>query len=451
MQAIKNYFNSGATKSYEFRKQQLLLLQSTIKKYESEISEALHQDLGKSKAEAYTTETGMVLTEIRLMLKDLKKWMQPKSVATNLMNLPSTSKMYYDPLGVVFIISPWNYPFQLLFTPLVGAIAGGNCVVLKPSEYTPATTAITEKIIHEVFDTNYIRVVTGDGAVVVPQLMHEFRFDHVFFTGSIAVGKAVYQLAAKDLVPVTLELGGKSPCVIEADANLKVAANRIAIGKFLNAGQTCIAPDYLLIHASVKDQFLQFLKESIASFYTKEAVTSEDYGRIINAKRFDTLLSYLQQGTIVYGGKYDKENLFIEPTILDNVNVNSTIMTEEIFGPVLPVFTFNTKAEAVELINKNSNPLSFYVFTSSIKKEEDWLQTIPFGGGCVNNTVYHFANDNLHFGGIGNSGIGSYHGKQSFYTFTHAKPVMKTPTWLDPAIKYPPFKNKLKWIKLLLR
>lgn len=451
MQNLKEYFKTGATKSYTFRKNQLIFLQNAIRKYELEIIDALQQDLGKSKSEAYITEIGIVLTEIRLMLKNLKKLMQPKSVATNLLNLPSTSKMYYDPLGVVLIIAPWNYPFQLLFAPLVGAIAGGNCVVLKPSEFTPATTAISEKIIAEIFDENYIKVITGEGFVVVPEIMNAFTFDYVFFTGSIAVGKAVYELAAKNLTPVTLELGGKSPCVIEADANLTVAANRIVSGKFTNAGQTCIAPDYLLIHSSIKEKFVAILKNSIQQFYTTNAANCEDYGRIIHAKRLDTLINYLQEGTIVYGGNYNKDKLFMEPTILDNVEIDSAIMKEEIFGPILPIFSFHTDAEAITIIEKNPNPLSFYVFTSSSIKEKKWMEKIAFGGGCINNTVYHFANDNLHFGGIGNSGIGSYHGKQSFYTFTHAKPVMKTPTWLDPSIKYPPFKNKLKWIKMLLR
>ena len=448
---IKKYFETGATKGYEFRKQQLQLLAATIKKYEAEISEALYKDLGKSKIEAYASEIALVQIEIKYMLSNLKQLMQPKSIATNLMNIPSSSKIYYDPLGVVLIIAPWNYPFQLLFTPLAGAIAGGNCVVLKPSEFTPATSAIAEKIIKEIYDEQYIQLVQGNGAELVPNMMNNFRFDHVFFTGSIAVGKLVYALAAKELVPVTLELGGKSPCIIEADANLEVAAKRIISGKFLNAGQTCIAPDYLLVEKSVKEKLIALLQKNIADFYTTDAAQSEDYGKIVNAKRFDTLVGYLQQGKIISGGNFDKSKLYIEPTLMENVSLDGTLMTEEIFGPILPIFSFNTKAEALEIINKNPNPLSFYVFTSSAKKEEDWMATVPFGGGCINNTVYHFTNDNMHFGGVGYSGMGAYHGRQSFYTFTHAKPVMKTPTWLDPSIKYPPYKGKLKWFRMLLK
>ena len=448
---IKRYFETGATKAYEFRKQQLQLLAASIKKYEAAICEALYKDLGKSKTEAYASEIALVQIEIKYMLSNLKQLMQPKSIATNLMNIPSSSKIYYDPLGVVLIIAPWNYPFQLLFTPLAGAIAGGNCVVLKPSEFTPATSAIAEKIITEIYDEQYIKIVQGNGAELVPNMMNNFRFDHVFFTGSIAVGKLVYALAAKELVPVTLELGGKSPCIIEADANLAVAAKRIISGKFLNAGQTCIAPDYLLVEKSVQEKLITLLQKNITDFYTTNAAQSEDYGKIVNEKRFDTLVGYLQQGNIISGGNFDKSKLYIQPTLMENVPLDGTLMTEEIFGPILPIFSFSTKAEALEIINKNPNPLSFYVFTSSAKKEEDWLATVPFGGGCVNNTVYHFTNDNLHFGGVGYSGIGAYHGKQSFYTFTHAKPVMKTPTWLDPSIKYPPYKGKLKWFRMLLK
>lgn len=451
LQQSKQYFETGATKSFAFRKQQLQLLAASIKKYEAEIAAALFKDLGKSYTEAYASEIALVQMEISYFLKNLRQLMLPKKVDTNLMNLPASSTIYYDALGVVLIIAPWNYPFQLLFNPLVGAIAGGNCVVLKPSEFTPNTNAIARKIVQEIFAEEYIQIVEGDGAVVIPTMMNNFRFDHVFFTGSTAVGKAVYELAAKELVPVTLELGGKSPCVIEADANLQVAANRIVLGKFINAGQTCIAPDYLLIHQSIKEKFVEILQSTIARFYSNDAAASEDYSRLINEKRFDTLVNYLQEGTIVYGGKYTKSTLFIEPTILENVSLDAKVMTEEIFGPILPILTFSTQEEALKIIRKNPNPLAFYVFTSSTKTEEDWISKVAFGGGCVNNTIYHITNHHLHFGGVGYSGIGAYHGQSSFYTFTHAKPVLKTATWIDPALKYPPFKGKLKWLKWFLR
>lgn len=451
LNSVKQYFETGATQSFAFRKQQLQLLSNAIKKYEEEIYDALYKDLGKSKAESYASEIALVQMEIAFFLKNLRQLMQPQKVATNLINLPASSKIYNDPLGVVLIIVPWNYPFQLLFNPLVGAIAGGNCVVLKPSEFTPATNIVSQKIIAEIYDKQYIQIVEGDGAIVIPEMMNCFRFDHVFFTGSTAVGKAIYGLAAKDLVSVTLELGGKSPCVVEADANIQVAAKRIIMGKFLNAGQTCIAPDYLLIHESIKEQLVDELKKTIQAFYYANAATSEDYSRIINEKRFDTLISYLNEGEIVYGGKFDKPTLYIEPTILINASLDAKVMTEEIFGPILPIFTFSTQEEALKIIRKNPNPLAFYVFTSSSKKEESWLQKVQFGGGCVNNTIYHITNHHLPFGGVGYSGLGSYHGQKSFEIFTHAKPVLKTATWIDPSIKYPPFKGKLKWFKLFLK
>lgn len=449
--ALQQYFNTGTTKSLSFRKQQLAKLSEAIKKYEQEILKALQKDLGKCNTEAYVSEIAIVQMEINYLLKNASKLMKPQCVNTNLLNLPANSKIYYEALGVVLIISPWNYPFQLLFSPLAGAIVAGNCVVLKPSEFTTATTIISKKIIKEIFDENYILLVEGDGAKVVPDLMNNFNFNHVFFTGSTNVGKIVYSLAAKNLIPVTLELGGKSPCVIEADANLKVTAKRIVIGKFLNAGQTCVAPDYLLVHNSIKEKFLTILKETITTFYGENVALSEDYGRIINEKRFNTLISYLQEGKLFFGGRYDEEKLFIEPSILTDVSLNSKVMQEEIFGPILPVLFFDKQQQALEIIQQNPNPLAFYLFTSSIQNENFWLNHVAFGGGCINNTVYHLSNHNLPFGGVGNSGIGSYHGKNSFYTFSHAKSVLKSATWIDPSIKYPPFKNKLKWMKPFLK
>jgi len=448
---IQQFFDAGNTQTYQFRKTQLQNLALAIKNHEETICNALQKDLGKSKAEAYTTEIALVLMEINFMLKNLKKLMQPKNVATNLMNIPSSNKIYYEPLGVVLIIAPWNYPFQLAFTPLVGAIAGGNCAVIKPSELTPATSEIIEKIITTVFSANYIHVVHGNGATVVPALMNNFRFNHIFFTGSIAVGKAVYTMAAKQLTTVTLELGGKSPCIVEDDAAINVAAKRIVMGKFINAGQTCIAPDYLLVHATIKDKLIAALINTIEKFYTTNAAQSEDYGKIINENRFEKLQSFLKDGDIIYGGNYNKNNLYIQPTLLQNVSLTSAVMTEEIFGPILPIFTFNTQQEALNIIHQHPYPLAMYVFTSSTIKETNWINTVRFGGGCINNTAYHFTNHYLPFGGIGFSGVGAYHGKKSFYTFTHAKSVLKSATWIDPSIKYPPFKEKLKWLKFFLK
>lgn len=399
----------------------------------------------------WVTETGMVISELNSAIKKLSKWMKPKRVSTNLLNLPSRSRILSEPLGVVLIIAPWNYPFQLLINPLIGAIAAGNCVVLKPSEFAPATDAVMKKIIEETFPKEYILYVQGDGAAVIPEMMNNFTFDHVFYTGSTAVGKIIYKMAADKLTPVTLELGGKSPCVVESDANIKVAARRIAMTKFSNAGQMCVAPDYVLVHESVKEKFIGSMKESIENFFSSTPEESYNYGKIINAKQFDRLNNYLQQGKVAHGGRTDKEKLFIEPTLLTDVSMNADVMKDEIFGPILPIFSFNEKEEALKIIQQHPNPLSFYVYTSNSTKESDWLKAVPAGGSCVNNSSWHLTNHNLPFGGRGFSGIGNYHGHFSFDTFSHKKAVMKTPTWFDPNIKYPPFKGKLNLFKKVIR
>lgn len=451
LQNMRRYFDSGVTRPYAFRRKQLQLLKQAVLKYESEINEALYADLRKNAEETYATETGLLLSEINVALKNLRRWMKPRYTATNLSNFPSSSRIYFDPLGVVLIISAWNYPLQLLLIPLVGAIAGGNCAVLKPSELAPATAALIAKMIPEFFPPGYVCVQTGDGADIIPAAMSAFRFDHVFYTGSIPVGRAIYQLAAKDLVPVTLELGGKSPAVIEDDADIASTARRIAIAKFANAGQTCVAPDYILVHERVKEKFIEKIKESIRHFYGENPATDYSYGKIINEKRFDRLQNFLTQGKIIAGGQHDKTSLFIAPTLLDEVSLDGTLMTEEIFGPLLPVFSFNNMEEALKIIQRNPNPLAFYVFTANAEKQRSWISRVAFGGGCVNNAAWHFANHYLPFGGVGNSGMGSYHGRHSFHTFTHAKAVMKTPAWFDPDIKYPPFQGKLKWFKMFIR
>ncbi len=448
---MRAYFNSGVTRGYAFRRYQLLLLRDAIRKYEKEIYEALYQDLKKAPEEAYVTEIGIVQMEITTALKNLRKWTSPERTATNLLNLPSSSKIIHDPLGVVLIIAPWNYPIQLLLLPLVGAIAGGNTVMLKPSELAPASASLVKKIINEIFLPQFISIILGDGAELIGPMIRNFRFDHIFYTGSTAVGKIIYQLAAEQLIPVTLELGGKNPAVIEKDADLNLAAKKIATGKFLNAGQTCIAPDYLLVHASVKQAFLKALIATITDFYGNNPAISNSYGRIVNESRFDVLVEQLSEGSIVFGGQYDRENLYIAPTILEDVFIDDGVMKQEIFGPLLPVFSYETMQEALELIAANPSPLAFYLFTRNSKTEKNWLEAFEFGGGCVNNTLWQFTNHHLPFGGIGNSGIGAYHGKHSFYRFTHAKPIMKTPGWFDPAIKYPPYKGKMKWFKMLIR
>jgi aldehyde dehydrogenase (NAD+) len=451
LEKMRKHFNNGATRPYAFRKEQLMKLKASILNHEQDLYDALYTDLKKSPEEVWATETGMVIAELNAAISNLRSWMAPERVTTNLLNLPSRSKVIKEPLGVVLIIGPWNYPFQLLINPLIGAIAAGNCVVVKPSEFAPATDAVMKKIIAETFSSEYILYVQGDGAAVIPGMMNNFSFDHVFYTGSTEVGKIIYKMAAERLVPVTLELGGKSPCVVEADANINVAARRIAMTKFSNAGQMCVAPDYLLVHESIKDKLVDALKEVALKFFSDKPEESYSYGKIINEKQFNRIAGYLSQGKIAYGGRTDKEKLFIEPTILTDISMNGSIMKDEIFGPILPVIPFNTMEEAKAIIQNNPNPLSFYIYTSSNKKEKEWLDAVPAGGSCVNNSSWHLTNHNLPFGGRGFSGTGCYHGKYSFETFSHKKAVMKTPTWFDPNIKYPPFKGKLKLFKWVIR
>jgi aldehyde dehydrogenase (NAD+) len=448
---LRDFYGAYNTRSYKFRIQQLKKLKAAVLYHEKDLYNALYSDLKKSAEESWVTEVGFLVAEINHTIRHLHSWMKPKKVATNLMNLPGKSLIYKEPLGVVLIIGPWNYPLQLLFTPLVGAMAAGNCVVLKPSEFAPATSAVMKKIIVENFPKEYIHYVEGEGASVIPEMINDFRFDHIFYTGSTLVGKIIYEMAAKQLIPVTLELGGKSPCVVESDAKISVAAKRIALTTFSNAGQMCVAPDYVLVHQSIKEKFVEELKKTVRQFFSEDPSANYNYGKIINEKQFNRLVSYMQQGKIIYGGKYDASTLYIEPTIIENVPSDSTIMKEEVFGPVLPVLSFNTFEEAKNIIEQNANPLAFYVFTESSEKEKQWLEKISFGGGCVNNASWHLTNFNLPFGGRGNSGIGAYHGKYSFDVFSHQKAVMKTPTWFDPKIKYPPFKGKLNLFKKIIR
>jgi aldehyde dehydrogenase (NAD+) len=451
LQRLREYFNSGITRDYTFRKAQLKKLKASILKHEQDLYDALYTDLKKSPEETWVTEIGMVISELNTAVKNLYEWMQPEPVKTNLLNLPSSSKVLKEPLGVVLVISPWNYPFQLLINPLIGAIAAGNCVVVKPSEFAAATGEVMKKIIEDVFPSEYILYVQGDGASVVPEMMNNFSFDHVFYTGNTTVGKIIYKMAAEKLVPVTLELGGKSPCIVESDANIKVAARRIAVTKFSNAGQMCVAPDYVMVHESVKEKFIAAIKKTVEQFFGDKPEQSENYGKIINENQFHRIAGYLSSGKILFGGKSDKKSLFIQPTLLDDVKVSDDVMKDEIFGPVLPVLTFKTKEDVLNIIAQHSNPLAFYVFTSSKEKENDWLHSVAFGGGCVNNASWHLTNHHLPFGGRGFSGTGNYHGKYSFDTFTHKKAIMKTPTWFDPAIKYPPFKGKLRLFRWIIR
>jgi aldehyde dehydrogenase (NAD+) len=450
IETLRQYFQSGATQPYAFRLLQLQRLKQLVLDNEQALYKALHTDLKKTDEDAWATEIGFFLSELNYTIEHLKGWMQPKSVPTNLVNMPSSSFTIQEPLGVVCIIAPWNYPFQLLFTPLIGAIAGGNCAVLKPSEFAPATAAVMRRIIADLFPENYILYLEGDGAQVLPPLLTQNRFDHIFYTGSTMVGKIIYKLAAEQLVPVTLELGGKSPAVICDDANLRVAARRLANPKFSNCGQMCIAPDYILVPHHLKEALIKELIIAIQKFYGADAESSEHYGKIINEKQWLRLSSYLGDGEIVYGGKSNREKLFIEPTIMVGVQPDAKIMQDEIFGPILPILTYASKEEALAIIQKNPNPLAFYVFTENQADENYWLTNVPSGGACVNNATMHITNHELPFGGRGYSGTGGYHGKLSFDTFTHTKSVLKTPTWIDPSFKYPPYKGKGWLIKRLI-
>lgn len=448
---LKNYFDAGNTRGFDFRKRQLERLLDCIFRHEEELYNALYTDLHKSREEAWVTEIGIVISEIRAAIKNLSKWMRPERVKTNLLNFPSKSRIIKEPLGVVLIIAPWNYPFQLLFNPMVGAIAAGNCMVVKPSEFSKATDKVIAAIIQDAFPPEYVLYVQGDGAEVVPAIINQFRFDHIFYTGSTNVGRAVYKMAAEQLVPVTLELGGKSPCIVTADANVEVAGRRIALSKFSNAGQMCIAPDYILVHHSQTAALLASLKKAITQFFGSNPLQSEEFGRIINEKQFDRLAGYLPEGTVVFGGEMKKEELYISPTILMNVQGNARVMNDEIFGPVLPVIPYSSDTEVKAVIAAHTDPLALYLFSNNKEEQDKWIGSIPFGGGCINNTALHFTNNRLPFGGRGNSGIGKYHGRYSFDTFSHHKAILKTRVWPDPAIKYPPFKGRLNLFKKIIR
>lgn len=447
---MRNYFEQGNTISYSFRRKQLQQLKESILKHEAALNEALYADLKKSKEEVWITETGMVLAEIDNAIKNLKKWMRPVSVRTNLVSLPGSSRIYAEPLGVVLLIAPWNYPFQLLFMPLVGAIAAGNSVVMKPSEFATETEKIMRTIIEEIFNPLYIKYVTGEGATIIPEMMNHFRFDHVFYVGSTAVGKIIYQMAAAQLVPVTLELGGKSPTIVTPSAKLGVAARRIANAKFSNAGQMCIAPDYVLVHQSVKDDFINELKNVIHQFYGVNPLQSYDFGKIINQKQIDRLKRYLEGQDVLTGGTVDEAKQYMAPSLINQPKLDDAIMKEEIFGPLLPIITYSNRQEAESIINKNPNPLAMYIYAEDQEEAAYWIQKIPFGGGCINSSALHYTNKNLPFGGRGNSGIGHYHGKYSFDTFSHKKSILKQATWIDIKFSYPSFKGKLKWLKKII-
>ncbi|WP_418303195.1 aldehyde dehydrogenase [Paenibacillus yonginensis] len=442
-------FEQGGTGSIALRILYLHRLKQALKKHEADWFAALRMDLNKSDFESYTTELGIVLSEIRFISSRLTRWAKPRKVRTALTHVGSKSLIIKEPYGTVLIIAPWNYPLQLALSPLIGAIAAGNTVVLKPSELTPNVSALLKRILGEVFPEDYVTVVEGGPEVSTALLAR--KFDYIFFTGSVGVGKIVMEAAAKHLTPVTLELGGKSPCIVHDDANLPLAARRIVFGKFTNAGQTCIAPDYLLVHRHVRDRLLAELQAELVRFYGEDPLNSPAYGRIIGQRQFDRLTSFLQDGRIVVGGEADRDKLKIAPTILADVHWGMPVMQEEIFGPLLPVLVYDELQEVIEWVRKRPKPLALYLFTGSRKVQKTVTHELSFGGGTLNDTLMHLATPYLPFGGVGESGMGSYHGYESFRTFTHEKGIVKQTTLFDFPFRYPFAKRGLSIIRRLLK
>ncbi|MCA0347793.1 MAG: aldehyde dehydrogenase [Bacteroidetes bacterium] len=434
--------------SITYRKKTLLKLLIAIEKHEEEINQALYNDFKKPEFESYLTETYFVLSELKLTIKNINKWAKPKMVFPNLVNFPSTDFVYSEPYGKVLIIAPWNYPFHLALLPLVSAVAAGNQVVLKPSELTPATSKLISKIVGEVFEKNHVEVI--EGGIEVSQDLLAQRWDYIFFTGSVTVGKIVAKAAAEHVTPITLELGGKNPCIIDEKANLRLAAKRIVWGKFINAGQTCIAPDYLIVHKKVKIEFIKNLKEEITLAYGENPEISSDYCSIINEKNWLRITKMMEGQKVIFGGKSNKKGFFISPTIIDEPSLESLVMREEIFGPILPIIGYEAENDLEQLIQNYEKPLALYVFSTNTCFNKKIIQKFSFGGGCINDTLIHFSNHRLPFGGVGHSGIGAYHGKKSFDVFSHKKAVVKKANWLDNQIRYAPYKNKIKWLKKIL-
>lgn len=445
----KIFYETQVTKSLDFRINALKKLHAGIKKYEEEINHALQNDLNKSAFDSYITEIGFVLEEISFMLKRLKTWSKPTRVKTALTHIGTKGYRYPEPYGVVLIIAPWNYPFQLAMSPLIGAIAAGNCVILKPSELSNNTSRVINKIISNLFEDNYVCVVEGNATVSKSLL--DLPFDYIFFTGSERVGKLVMAAAAKHLTPITLELGGKSPVIVCPDADLKLAAKRIVWGKFLNAGQTCVAPDYIYAHKSILEKLVEQMKLEIEVMFTANALTNDQYTRIISKSHFDRMINFLKEGNIVIGGDYDESIMKLQPTIIIDLDWNSKVMGEEIFGPILPVLSFDSIVEPITAIRNHGHPLACYLFAKNAKVINQVIKEVECGGMCVNDVIYHLATPYLPFGGKGNSGLGAYHGKASFDTFTHYKSILKQTTLFDIPFRYPNFKGGLSLIRKFLK
>lgn len=446
LQLQREYFLTGETKSVKFRKKQLEFLKQTILANEKKIYEALKEDLGKSEIESYMCEVALVVNEIKYILKHLKSFVKKKKVPTSIVNFPASSYEMPCPKGNVLIMSPWNYPFMLTIEPLVDALAAGNTAIVKPSAYSKATSKLIYEMLSSTFEQKYVAVVTG-GREVNQDLL-TLKFDHIFFTGSKTVGHEVLRNAERNLTTVTLELGGKSPCIVDKTAPIALAAKRIVFGKFINCGQTCIAPDYILVHESVKEMFLRSLILEIKLQYGKNPLTDPLYGKIISEKHFDKVVGLLENQKVLYGGKYNRESLKIEPTVVVDPDLNSNIMTNEIFGPIIPVVTYKTNSEALEIIRRNDTPLAQYIFTKDKNVKNFFETNVLFGGGCINDTIMHISTPLLAFGGVGQSGMGAYHGKRGFDTFSHYKSIINKSTKLDLPLRYRPHSNfKIKTIK----
>ncbi|WP_410488913.1 aldehyde dehydrogenase [Algibacter sp. L3A6] len=445
----KKYFKSGKTKSVAFRISILKALKEELEANEQAVFNALKLDFKKSEFETYLSEYSMVMSQLNLVIKNLKKWAKPQRVSSSLLLFPAHSFIYKEPYGSVLIISPWNYPFILALEPLILAIAAGNTVALKPSELTENTSKLISKIVKNVFPEGLVTSIEG-GVDVATALLNQ-RWDYIFFTGSVSVGKIIAQAAAKHLTPVTLELGGKSPCIIDDTVDLKLTAKRVVWGKLLNAGQTCIAPDYILVKKQIKTDFTKALIEEIKQAYGNDIKASEDFPRIINQKNTQRLANMLNQETISFGGEIDETTCYIAPTLLDNPDLNSPVMQEEIFGPILPILTFETEQDIESVISQYEKPLAFYVFSNNKAFSKDLIERFSFGGGVINDTLMHFGNDKLPFGGVGFSGMGNYHGKFGFDTFSHHKAIVNRKNWIDPPVRYAPYQGKLKWLKLFFK
>ena len=443
------FFKSKKTQSIKYRKDTLLKLKKVILAKESKILEALYKDLKKPEFEAYSSEIGFVLAELNYFIKNINRLAKPKRVNGFLLNFPARDYIYSDPFGRVLIMAPWNYPFQLVINPLIAAVAAGNCVVCKPSEITEHTSKIIAEVIAEVFDQQHVCVI--EGGIEINQYLLKQKWDYIFFTGSTPVGKIVMKAAAEQLCPVTLELGGKSPVIVNKDAKLKLAAKRIIWGKLYNAGQTCIAPDYIYVHENVKAQFIDYLIAELKLALGENAQLSDDFARIINLKHYRRINALVDNAKIVHGGKTNEEELFIEPTILDNIDWDSKIMNEEIFGPLLPILSFSDLASTIDLINSREKPLAAYYFGENKQDKHYFLNNLYFGGGCINDTLIHITSTNLPFGGVGPSGLGNYHGAASFDCFSHQKGIVKRGTWMDVPVRYAPYKGKFGLIKMLFK